>query len=66
LSRGGTFTIAGCQPKNRIARWNASAWSAFGAGANSSAYSMLVLPNGDLKVGGAFRELDGAVSVDLG
>jgi len=53
----GGFTAAGGIPANNIARWNGSAWSAFGTGPGSAlspGVSVLVsLPNGDLFAGGS-------------
>ncbi len=42
------FTTAGGVPALRVARWNGSAWSAFGAGFSSAAYDLLPLANGEL------------------
>ncbi len=57
---GGLFTSAGGVAVNGIARWDGSAWHdmgggvTFGANYNGEVHSLLVLPNGDLLVGGAF------------
>jgi hypothetical protein len=32
---GGTYTIAGEVPANRIAKWNGTEWSALGSGVNA-------------------------------
>jgi hypothetical protein len=55
---GGDFTSAGGVPANRIARYNPSTgvWSALGSGIgfNAVAFSLAVLPGGDVIVGGVF------------
>ena len=60
LVAGGYFSTAGGVAANNIARWNGTAWSALGAGLNSSALSMVTLPNGDLVVGGLFTTAGGS------
>lgn len=67
LVAGGTFTTAGSTPAARIARWDGSAWWPLGAGVTGSSgpptvttvECMLVLPNGDLVVGGNFNTAGG-------
>ncbi|MFN9275179.1 MAG: hypothetical protein ACK6D2_05535, partial [Planctomycetota bacterium] len=67
LVAGGAFTIAGGNPASRIARWDGSAWWPLGAGVTGSSgpptvttvECMLVLPNGDLVVGGNFTTPSG-------
>jgi hypothetical protein len=39
---GGTFTTAGGQSANRIARWNGSTWSTLGTGFNGPVWSLAV------------------------
>jgi hypothetical protein len=56
---GGGFSNAGGAAANGIAQWNASAWSTLGVGVsdpNDSAIvsAMVVMPSGDLAVGGTF------------
>lgn len=55
---GGSFTIVNGVTRNRLARFNADGTldSTFnpGIGPNSTVYSLLVQPNGDILVGGAF------------
>lgn len=53
LYAGGGFTMAGCIPANRVAKWNGTAWSALGTGANSSVFTV-VASNSGLYAGGAF------------
>jgi hypothetical protein len=52
----GTFASAGGVAVSNIARWHADtgAWSAAGAGVDSSASAMCRLPNGDFFIGGSF------------
>jgi trimeric autotransporter adhesin len=63
LVAGGYFTQAGGQPANRIARWDGSAWHAFGSGVAAPSFpgiaSLNVLSNGDLIAGGYFNSIDG-------
>jgi hypothetical protein len=54
---GGTFTIAGGQAVNYIAKWDGVSWSPLGSGMNATVYSLTVFEEGDglaLFVGGAF------------
>ncbi|MCA9278058.1 MAG: hypothetical protein H6815_04630 [Phycisphaeraceae bacterium] len=59
LSAGGTTAWS-------IARWNGSAWSSMGTtavpGLNNDAYSLHVLPNGDLIAGGVFTNAGGVAA----
>jgi len=57
----GTFVSAGGVSTKRIARWNGSAWSALGVGLNSAPDALLVLPNGEVVVGGQFTVDSGLV-----
>jgi hypothetical protein len=64
LVAAGTFIAPGV---SHVARWNGSAWSALGSGlaggvAATAVHALLVLPDGDLLVGGDFT-LAGGVPV---
>lgn len=64
----GDFAIAGNVVANGVARWDGTSWSALGSGlglssGTPSARALLVLPNGDLIVGGDFDSA-GAVSAN--
>src|SRR5262249_20911240 len=64
LVASGNFTVAGGVAANGIARWNGVSWSPLGAGIApviglTGVHSMLVLPNGDLVVGGDFTSVGG-------
>jgi len=53
---GGSFTQAGGQAANRIARWNGNAWSSLGSGVENgvnSSVNALAMVGTDLYVGGA-------------
>lgn len=55
----GQFTTAGGAPANRIAKWNGSAWSAFGSGVDGIVDVLWVDPRAggyDIYVGGWFLE----------
>jgi trimeric autotransporter adhesin len=64
---GGTFTSAGGVPAACIARWDGQSWLPLGAGVSGSSgpptstavHCLLVLPNGDLIVGGNFNQAGG-------
>jgi hypothetical protein len=62
LFAGGTFTMAGGNPVNYIAKWNGTTWSAVGSGITGSPFpgvlSMAVY-NGNLYVGGFFDTAGG-------
>ena len=49
----GDFTLASGGPANRIGRWNGTAWTGFGTGANDTPFAAAA-GNGDLFVGGPF------------
>lgn len=49
----GDFTLATGGPANRIARWNGTAWTGFGTGADATP-NAAAAGNGDLFVGGPF------------
>ncbi|HYD02555.1 MAG TPA: immunoglobulin domain-containing protein, partial [Phycisphaerales bacterium] len=55
---GGSFTSAGGLSANRVARWNGSAWSAFGTGASGDVMALAVY-NGQIVMGGAFTNAGG-------
>ncbi|MCA8974469.1 MAG: hypothetical protein KDC98_07090 [Planctomycetes bacterium] len=68
----GAFTIAGGVAANGIARWNGTAWTALGAGLTGSVASSaaqgeaaVVLPNGDLIVGGVFTQAGGTAASNV-
>ena len=60
---GGSFTVVNGVTRNRLARFNSdgSLDTTFnpGAGPNSTVYTLLVQPNGDIYVGGAFSAYNG-------
>lgn len=65
---GGEFTQAGGIVARYVARWNGSAWSALGTGTGVtngvgySVFSMVVLTNGDLYVGGTINQAGGVTA----
>lgn len=59
---GGNFTTAGAVSAKNIARWDGSAWSALGTGANSNVYALHAATNGDLLVAGAFTNAGGVTA----
>ncbi len=65
----GSFAVAGGSPASNIARWNGSSWSALGAGVDALEYpgvfAAVVLPNGDLVVGGTFTTAGGAPAAGI-
>ena len=59
LVAAGEFTAvgnvtAGDTAAVRVARWNATSWTALGSGLSSSVYALALMPNNDLVAGGAF------------
>jgi hypothetical protein len=58
---GGSFTAAGGQPANHVARWDGSAWHALGDGIGGQPawVSALAVSELDLYVGGYFTEAGG-------
>jgi hypothetical protein len=57
LYAGGSFTIAGGVPAQRIARWRSTGWSQVGLGLDSSVYALAVFDDGttdSLYAGGLF------------
>ncbi|MBI3423071.1 MAG: VCBS repeat-containing protein [Acidobacteria bacterium] len=63
LYAGGDFTAAGGVTVNRVARWDGSAWTALGTGANTTV-NALAWYGGELVAGGAFTTM-GGVSANL-
>ncbi|MCC6320148.1 MAG: immunoglobulin domain-containing protein [Phycisphaerales bacterium] len=57
---GGDFITAGGVTVNRIARWDGSAWQAFGSGFDSGQVHALTVHNGELIAGGSFTTSGGA------
>ncbi|MFY9341319.1 MAG: hypothetical protein WAT39_02435 [Planctomycetota bacterium] len=57
LVAGGNFMTAGGVTANGLARWNGTAWSAFGSGLASSYTALTTMPNGDL-VAAAFQSIE--------
>ena len=55
LIAGGTFTQAGGQPANYIARWDGAQWRPLGSGTNGCVHALAVY-NGALIAGGAFTD----------
>jgi hypothetical protein len=56
---GGQFTTAGGLPANRIAKWNGTTWSAFGAGTDGSVFELALQGSGQVLVGGDFSQAGG-------
>lgn len=54
LVAAGDFTIAGGVSARRVARWDGTAWSAFGSGLTGIVQAIAVRPNGDLIAVGNF------------
>jgi hypothetical protein len=69
LLAGGKFTVAGEVYANRIARWNGSDWSALGSGLDGSnvlpVNAIVVLPNGEVVVGGRFLTAGGVSASNI-
>lgn len=59
LYAGGTFTTAGGEAVNHIARWDGESWSALDGGTNGLVRTMLV-HDGSLYVGGHFTSAGGS------
>ncbi len=68
---GGRFAKAGGQNASCITRWDGSRWSALGSGlyfnpssisSRCSVSALLLMPDGDLYVGGTFEQAGGKVS----
>ncbi|MFO0835413.1 MAG: hypothetical protein U0638_10600 [Phycisphaerales bacterium] len=62
---GGSFSQANGAPGNYVARWDGSQWTPLGVGLGGSTTpivaTMIVLPNGDMIVGGTFSLAGGIV-----
>jgi hypothetical protein len=59
----GSFTqMGGVANTSRIAKWNGSAWSALGTGANDSIYSMAMGSDGTLYAAGNFTQMSGVAN----
>lgn len=65
---GGDFETAGGVAVNSIARWDGASWTPLGTGLaggtgtyGTSVYALMVMPTGDLIVGGNFRTAGGVV-----
>ncbi len=58
LIAAGEFQNAASNPASYIAKWNGTAWSALGAGADRPVYALTVF-NGELIAAGDFSEMDG-------
>jgi len=56
---GGTFTEAGGQPVNRIAKWDGTTWSALGSGFNNWCYALAIDGSGNIYAGGGFSQAGG-------
>src|SRR5436309_4037369 len=61
LISGGTFTTAGGNTVNRIAKWNGSNWSALGTGLNDRPNAVVVY-NGELIAAGRFTNAGGVAA----
>ena len=64
LYAGGAFMQAGGSPASRIAKWDGTAWSEVGGGANGSVLAMAVFDDGTgpaLYIGGQFTIVGGDV-----
>ena len=55
----GTFTEAGGQAVNHIAKWTGTTWEALGSGVNDRVNALAITPAGELYVGGDFTEASG-------
>jgi len=56
---GGVFVAAGGQTLHHVARWDGTAWHAFGAGTNDPVSSTLFTRTGQVLVAGTFTSVDG-------
>ena len=65
LYAGGTFTTAGGQAANRIARWDGSSWTPLGSGMDGTVEALAVFDDGNgpaLYAGGAFLTAGGVAA----
>jgi hypothetical protein len=59
LYAGGTFTSAGGQPANRVAKWDGNAWTAFGDGLDNTVNIIALDGANNLYAGGNFQNSGG-------
>ena len=50
---GGTFTSAGGNPANYVAKWNGSTWSPLGSGVSAVSFASYQVPVSSLAVSGS-------------
>ncbi|MBL8734753.1 MAG: hypothetical protein JNN13_20420 [Planctomycetes bacterium] len=68
---GGSFTQVAGSTVNQVARWNGSAWAALGTGLDAlmpfgaDVQAMVVMPNGDLVIGGIFQSVSGVPAANI-
>lgn len=67
---GGNFPTAGGVSATGVARWDGTSWSPLGtglerAGGNAAAFAQVLLPNGDLVVGGNFTGAGGVPASNI-
>ncbi len=62
LYAGGSFTTAGGENANRVAKWNGSTWSALGSGMNNEVYALAFDGSGNLYAGGKFTSAGGVTA----
>jgi hypothetical protein len=55
---GGEFSEAGGVDAENLAKWNGSAWSAFGSGAQYGEVDAIAVNGSDVFVGGQFQMID--------
>jgi hypothetical protein len=65
LVAGGTFSIAGAEPANRVAIWNGLEWNPLGSGTNHSVCAVTFAEH-DLYVGGWFSQAGTVASRHIG
>ena len=65
LYAGGDFTLIGDVAPSRIAKWNGSAWSALGGGAQNTVFALAVSGT-DLYVGGLFTSVYSSGTTSVG
>jgi hypothetical protein len=62
---GGSFTVAGDVPANRIAKWNGTSWSALGSGVDGLSVNALAASGSDVYAGGSFMTADGIAAMNI-